>query len=161
MSDSSKLLVPACAASLGATAEDVDKLELFYFDIEGKAESIRLAAHHGGVELVDTRLTRDEFATMQETGALAYGQVPALRVGTGQSAVTLAQSAAILKFVGKRADLYPSGNDDLLAARIDALMDEEADAFCGLTVSRYPWRFGFDAAGCMVRSSLCLKSLFQ
>jgi hypothetical protein len=32
----------------------------------------------------------------------------------------------------------------VLAARVDALLDEENDLFAGLTISRYPWRFGFD-----------------
>lgn len=158
MTDQGKFLVPAAAAALAATVTWAvmrpakaknEKMELFYFNIEGKAESIRLAAYHGGVALTDTRLTGEQFAEMQGNGKLVYGQVPALRVGTGPSARTLGQSAAILKFVGKKAGLYPV-DDDLLAAKIDGLMDEEADLFCGLTVSRYPWRFGFDAAGCKV-----------
>ena len=110
--------------------------------------------------------------------AQQYGQVPALRNHANGGAV-LAQSAAILKFVGKQCGLYPR-DDEWLAvsttekrcinlttcihslthsltvrtllstkqkAKIDALMDEENDLFCGLTVSRYPWRFGFDAVG--------------
>jgi glutathione S-transferase len=122
-------------------------LELFYFDIEGKAEPIRLAAAKGGPGLAsfkDTRLTRGEFAALQATpGALAYGQVPALQVNGGE---VLTQSAAILKYVGTQVGLYPDHNG-VLAARVDALLDFEADAFAGLTVSRYPGRFGFGALG--------------
>jgi len=120
-------------------------LELFYFDIEGKAEPIRLAAAKGGPGLSsfkDTRLSKEAFEEMQAKGTLASGQVPALKVNNGEF---LTQSAAILKFVGKQVGLYPSNN--VLAARVDALLDFEVDFFMGLTVSRYPWRFGFDAVG--------------
>ena len=120
------------------------KLELLYFDIGGKAEAIRLAAAYGNVAMTDTRLSRDEFDALKLNGTLPYGQVPALK--NHDSGKVLAQSAAILKFVGKHAGLYPR-DDDWLAARIDSLMDEEIDLFTGLTVSRYPWRFGLDAAG--------------
>jgi len=119
-------------------------LELFYFDTEGKGEPIRLAAVVGNVALKDTRLKREEFGAMKESGKLAFGQVPALRVGG--DGTLLVQSAAILKFVGKQGSLYPT-DDDVLAARIDALLDEENDLFAGLTVSRYPFRYGFDAVG--------------
>ena len=36
--------------------------------------------------------------------------------------------------------LYPT-DDDLLAAKIDGLLDEENDMMIALTISRYPWRF--------------------
>jgi len=66
---------------------------------------------------------------------LAFGQLPALQVIDQ----LLVQSAAILRFVGKLANLYPtgSGSDDIYAAKIDAVMDEETDMLTGLSVSRY------------------------
>jgi hypothetical protein len=68
----------------------------------------------------------------------------------------LAQSSAIVKFVGKRVGLYPRDND-VLAAKIDSLLDEEIDLFTGVTVSRYPWRFGLtDSLGLKgVRDESC------
>lgn len=92
----------------------------------------------------DTRLTRQAFEEMKESGELSFGQVPALRI-VGEKNL-LIQSASILRYVGKLAGLYPL-MDHILAAKIDALMDEETDLFMGLTVSRYPFRFGFDAVG--------------
>lgn len=72
---------------------------------------------------------------MKQDGRLPFGQLPALQVDDQ----LLVQSAAILRFVGKLANLYPtgSGSDDIYAAKIDAAMDEETDMFVGLSVSRY------------------------
>lgn len=59
------------------------------------------------------------------------------------------QSRAILRYIarigdsGKEEDerLYP--NDPVLAAKVDAILDQEADAFMGLRITRYKGRFGF------------------
>lgn len=116
-------------------------LKLYYFDIPGKGEAIRLACTYGGIPFDDVRLGRDKFLEMKQDGRLPFGQLPALQVDDQ----LLVQSAAILRFVGKLANLYPtgSGSDDIYAAKIDAAMDEEADMFVGLSVSRYKERFGF------------------
>jgi len=71
-------------------------------------------------------------------GQLQFGQVPALEVRDG---VLLVQSAAILRFIGKKTGLYPEDHE--LAAAVDALVDQETDLFAGLTVAKYPERFGF------------------
>lgn len=78
---------------------------------------------------------------MRASGALAFGQVPAMQVDGKDS---LFQSEAILRFVGKFAGLYPE--DPIQAALCDALMDQEKDMFAGLNCSRYRDRFGF---GCL------------
>ena len=130
-------------------------LELLYFDIPGKAEAIRLAAAYAGLALTDTRFaSREEFTAKKESGELAFGQVPALRVSgpwaaeTGEP-VMLVQSNAIIRFLGKLAPqsgLYPAG-DVVLAAQVDALLDQEADLRQGLTCSKYQERFGFGSLG--------------
>jgi len=115
-----------------------DKPKLLYFNIAGKAEAIRLAFHYGGIDFEDYRFAdRTEFMKMKESGELQFGQVPALVVG-GQ---TLTQSAAILRYVGKQAGLYPS--DDVVAAQVDAIIDQETDATAGMKVTKYKERFGF------------------
>ena len=115
-------------------------MRLIYFDIPGKAEAIRLCAAVAGVPLEDVRVTREEFAEMKAKGELPYGQVPALDVGEGKF---LAQSSAILRYVGTIGGLHPA-SDPLAAARIDAIVAEEEDMFCGISVSRYGPRFGFE-----------------
>ena len=114
-------------------------LELFYFDIPGKGEAIRLHNAFAGLPLKDTRLTRDQFCAMKENGDLPYGQVPLLAVDNKHY---IAQSAAIMRYLGKLSGLYPS--DPIKAALVDSIIDEENDLFAGLTCSRYRDRFGFE-----------------
>lgn len=109
------------------------KLKLFYFNIPGKGEAIRLACAYGGVPLDDFRMHSDDFHELKVSGKLAFGQVPALEVN-GES--MLFQSAAIMRYIGKLAGLYPT-DDDLYAAKIDMIVDQEVDLFTGLSVSRY------------------------
>ena len=49
---------------------DDTKLSLFYFDLPGKGEAIRLAAAVGGVAFDDVRLTREKFKELKENGTL-------------------------------------------------------------------------------------------
>jgi glutathione S-transferase len=106
---------------------------LYYFNIPGKGEAIRLACAYGGIPLEDFRMHANEFHDLKVSGKLAFGQVPALEVN-GSTMIT--QSAAIMRYVGKLTGLYPTG-DDLYAAKIDMIVDSENDLFMGLAVSRY------------------------
>lgn len=84
---------------------------------------------------------------LKTDGTLGFGQVPALEVKSSDGTIEamLFQSAAIIRYLGKIGgrDLYPS--DPIAAARVDAILDQEADAFMGLRVSRYKERFGFSS----------------
>jgi len=115
------------------------KPKLYYFDIAGKAEASRLICAYANLDFDDVRFkSRDEFIAMKTSGELPYGQVPVLKVGDE----FIGQSSAIAKFLGKKAGVYPLC-DDILAAKIDSILDQEADLFTGLTVSKYPGRYGF------------------
>jgi len=122
------------------------ELELLYFNIAGKGEAIRLACAYAGLNLKDTRLSRDEFVALKESGQLPYGQVPQLIINKGEGRIS--QSAAIMRYIGRLAPeevLYPS--DLLEAAFVDSIIDQENDLFTGLSVSRYRGRFGFESIG--------------
>eukprot|EP01031_Cornospumella_fuschlensis_P026668 gene26668-32226_t len=112
------------------------KLKLMYFDIPGLAEPIRLLT----LGREDIRLNEEAFEHAKEEGKFPYKQVPVLIIN---DAITIAQSAAILRFVGKFAGLYPI-DDALLAARIDALLDVDKDLGTGLPLTS-EWRkdYGF------------------
>ena len=114
------------------------KLKLYYFDIQGKAEAIRLLCKYVGLELDDYRFKdRSEFMEMKQNGTLAFGQVPMLEIdGTKK----LPQSAAILRYLAKMGGIHPE--EDYVAALVDAALDQEADAFLGPTVASYTTRFG-------------------
>ena len=115
-------------------------LKLYYFDVVGKGESIRLLAEYAGLELEDYRFKdRDEFNALNADGTLPFGQVPLLEVNGTER---LVQSAAILRYLAKLAGTYPE--DLILAAKVDAALDQEADAFIGAGVVSYTTRFGID-----------------
>jgi glutathione S-transferase len=98
-----------------------------------QGEAIRLACNYGNLPWEDVRVTFDQFNEMKADGLLAFGQLPALQVSDGP---ILCQSAAILRFVGRYAGLYPV-DDYVKAAIIDSVIDEEIDLFTGIAVTRY------------------------
>lgn len=102
----------------------------------------------------DVRLTYEDFLRLKNDGVLAFGQVPALAV---DDKTVLIQSASIMRYIGRKAGLYPL-NDPIYAAFIDSIVDQEIDLFTGLAVSKYRERFGFgcldDATVAIVRKSL-------
>jgi glutathione S-transferase len=92
-----------------------------------------LACAFGKVPLEDIRVGGEEFVEMRDSGKLPYGQLPVLQVDNG---TIIGQSAAILRYIGKYAGLYPT-DDHLQAAIIDSIIDEEIDLFTSLSVTRY------------------------
>lgn len=113
------------------TSNNIEPIDPFLHKIQG--EAIRLACAYGNIPLDDIRLTYEQFVKLKHQGLLAFGQVPALAVDNN---TVLTQSASIMRYVGKMAGLYPL-NDDIKAAFIDSIVDQEIDLFMGLTVSRY------------------------
>ena len=114
-------------------------VRLQYFNIKGLGEPIRLILSLSGVPFEDYRFAdRDEFLALKPK--LKFGQVPCLTV----NGTELFQSAAIFRFVATyfgATDLYPS--DALLAAQVDALLDQVKDMDIGKGVASYKRRFGF------------------
>jgi len=125
-------------------------LKLYYFDIPGRAESLRLALTYGGFPFEDYRFKdRQEFVSMKNSGDFMFGQVPALQVTSKASAndvFMLNQTRAIIRFIGKlnpKTELYPA--DPIHAAIVDAIMDQESDVFTGYIALKYSDRHGFAA----------------
>ena len=120
---------------------DQPTLKLYYFDIKGKAESIRLICAYAGLKLEDYRFSnRDEFLAIKASSRLPFGQVPMLEID-GKHA--MAQSTAIMRYLGKLSGLYPT-TDHILAQKVDAVMDQAADVFMGSTVLTYGLRYAID-----------------
>jgi len=116
-------------------------LKLYYFDLKGKGESIRLICAYGGLKLEDYRFTtRDEFLAMKESSRLPFGQVPMLEV---DGKLAMVQSTAIMRYLGKLSGLYPT-SDHILAQRVDAVMEQAADVFMASTVLTYGLRYAID-----------------
>ena len=92
------------------------KYKLTYFDFSGsRGEECRLALFVAGVDFEDRRIARGEWATLKPT--TPYGSLPVLELENGSQ---LAQSNAILSYVGRRYGLCP--DDPWTAARHEAIL---------------------------------------
>lgn len=90
-------------------------LKLTYFDFNGgRGEPARLALAIGGIPFVDERLPGPQWP--ERKGQTPYGSLPTLEV----DGEVIAQSNAILHYVGRLAGLYPA--DALDAARCDEIL---------------------------------------
>lgn len=85
------------------------------FASQGRAEPIRLALAIGDIEFEDYRIEWDKWPSIKDT--MPFGIVPILEVN-GEK---LAQSNAILRYIGKLTGLYPT--DALEAFRVDEFVD--------------------------------------
>ena len=96
------------------------QFKLIYFDFDGgRAESIRLAFHIGGIDFEDVRLKFPEFREAQPS--FRFHALPLLEIDSQP----ITQSNAQLRYVGKLAGLYPT--DDLQALYCDEAMGAVED----------------------------------
>lgn len=94
----------------------MSKPRLIYFDFAGsRGEECRIALHLAGVDFDDVRVQGKDWPAMKD--ATPFGAMPVLEM-PGKPA--LAQSNAILVFIGRQHHLHPA--DDFEAARHEALM---------------------------------------
>jgi glutathione S-transferase len=105
------------------------KPKLTYFDAPmSRGEECRLALYVGGADFDDNRIKRDDWAAMKPT--TPFGSLPILEM---PGSAPLAQSNAILVFVGGRHGLHPT--DDLEAARHLAMMCHVEDLRAAISPS--------------------------
>ena len=76
---------------------------LYYFDIYGSAEPIRMALWAGKHKYEDVRLDQAKFGELKALGFLPTGQVPVWETDDGK---VLNQSNAILHYIGSQVGLY-------------------------------------------------------
>jgi prostaglandin-H2 D-isomerase / glutathione transferase len=89
---------------------------LTYFDLSGsRGEDCRLALHAAGVDFEDRRITRSEWVKLKPT--TPFGSIPTLE---SPGKPTLAQSNAILTYIGRSYGLHPI--DPWAAAVHEAVM---------------------------------------
>lgn len=92
------------------------KYKLTYFDVSAsRGEECRLALYLAGVEFEDHRITHEQWSALKAT--TPFGALPMLEL---PGKPPLAQSNAILTYVGRRYDLHPQ--DAWEAARHDAIL---------------------------------------
>ena len=95
-------------------------MKLYYFDIYGRAESIRFLLSHAKVEYEN--VDAGPIMADLKKDKLEFGQVPLLETADGHSFV---QSWAILRYLGRTYGYYP--NDAELAWKIDSTIDAVED----------------------------------
>jgi len=110
-------------------AEQMTKIKLTYFNIEGVAEKVRLAFKIGGVEFEDVRINYADWPTIKPT--TPFGQLPFMNIEENEP---IAQSAAMLRYAGKLGNLYPS--DSVQALKVDEIigLQEDLSAKIGVTI---------------------------
>ena len=110
-------------------------MKLYYFDIYGRAESVRFLAAHAKVPIETVVVNGESMGALKEAGKLEFGQVPMLEVDGKH----LAQSWAILRFLGRQHGYYPT--DANAAYQVDSTIDAVED-FLG---SYFKFNFEADA----------------
>eukprot|EP00608_Synchroma_pusillum_P005881 CAMPEP_0198419514 /NCGR_PEP_ID=MMETSP1452-20131203/263_1 /TAXON_ID=1181717 /ORGANISM="Synchroma pusillum, Strain CCMP3072" /LENGTH=207 /DNA_ID=CAMNT_0044139645 /DNA_START=96 /DNA_END=719 /DNA_ORIENTATION=- len=98
-------------------------LRLTYFNIEARAEPVRLALKIGGVPFEDVRLTREAFMKRKAEGGFPTGQLPILEVGS----VMLSQSHGLARYAARLAGIEPA--DPLDAAKVDMVAFTVEDVY--------------------------------
>ena len=94
--------------------------KLTYFDMDGgRAEPVRIAFHHGGIEFEDNRISFEDFMKMRES--TRFNSVPTMEI----DGKVVTQTNAMLRYVGKKVGLYPE--DEMQAFYCDEPMDAVED----------------------------------
>ena len=90
---------------------------LVYFGVPGRGEASRVALALSGLNWEDVEVNGEQFNEMKENGDLPWNMLPVLQTQNG----TIAESSAILRYIGKFAGLIPS--DAYQSAKVDEFMD--------------------------------------
>lgn len=127
-----------------STSPEVKPMKLFYFNITGNGEPIRLIAAQGKLldKFEDVRVTSG-WPELKTSGKLAFEQLPALQVGDDEEMIV--QTSAIIRYLGRVSGLYPT--DLIQAARVDAILQHNDDMGVINNCSKYQERLGYEALG--------------
>jgi glutathione S-transferase len=116
---------------------NIPSLRLQYFDIEGPAEKSRLALRLSKIPFLDDRVDFSQWPSLKSS--TPYGQLPLLHITTDASVKVLAQSDAILRYVGRLGGLYPSSMetdiDEALGLVDDAMTSWRPCLYIGMNPS--------------------------
>ena len=99
-------------------------MKLYYFDVYGRGEAIRLLLNHSGTEYEDVRMKGEEWAAMKaDITKTEYGHLLVFE----KDGKFLTQSNAILRLLGREYGYYPSEVETV--NRIDNHIDLMGDFY--------------------------------
>jgi glutathione S-transferase len=99
-----------------------DFVHLTYFNVRGKAESIRLLLEDQNIPYKENRYTPEEWKTVKPT--LPFKQLPLYE--ERENNIYIVQTQAILRYLGRKHDLYGVTENDRI--RCDILQEAILDA---------------------------------
>jgi len=114
---------------MAATPRGQNRYKLTYFDIQGRAEVIRLCFKAAGVPFQDIRITGEEWAKLKEK--TPYGGLPILEMD-GQ---TFGESGAIMRWAARKFGL--AGKTDADELMVEAVVTQSI----GLLDEFVVWHF--------------------
>eukprot|EP00238_Polyblepharides_amylifera_P006345 CAMPEP_0196581462 /NCGR_PEP_ID=MMETSP1081-20130531/33976_1 /TAXON_ID=36882 /ORGANISM="Pyramimonas amylifera, Strain CCMP720" /LENGTH=206 /DNA_ID=CAMNT_0041901699 /DNA_START=110 /DNA_END=730 /DNA_ORIENTATION=- len=98
-------------------------MKFTYFGMEGgRGGACRAALMHAGIDFEDEKITWAGYQAKVAEGTMQPVGLPVLTLDNG---IVVTQSAAILRYAGKKSDLYPTDAD--LALSVDEIIDILAD----------------------------------
>jgi glutathione S-transferase len=110
----------------------IPKLTLTYFGITARAEPIRLTFVTGGIPFTNKSVEFSEWKDLKPT--LPAGKLPLLEIEDANgNKKSVFQSAAILRYAGQLAKMYPE--DPLEALAVDMVIDTVEEACLGLSMT--------------------------
>jgi glutathione S-transferase len=106
-----------------------ESIKLSYWGIPGRAEPIRLAFAVGNVEFEDIYMTGPIWGPKKESlkNSLAFVNLPLLEVNDS----SFVESRSILRYAGRKANLYPSNDIDCL--KVDESIDLLEEVYNGFS----------------------------
>lgn len=113
----------------------MSEYKLYYFDVRGLGEGIRLLLNYVGQSFEDIRLTMETWPANK--GKFFYEKVPVLELKDGRQ---LSQSAAVARYLGEKYGL--AGKDEWEKAKLNEVLDFHKDVLTELNQYIYT-KLGF------------------
>ena len=95
-----------------------NQLQLHYFDVNGRAEPMRMLLNHAGVPFNDVRLQQSDWPNTKYTSPYDGGSLPIAITGDKK---VLKESTDILRYFGRMCGYYPT--DATTAMICDNIID--------------------------------------
>ncbi|XP_078383976.1 hematopoietic prostaglandin D synthase-like isoform X1 [Oculina patagonica] len=121
------LLSADCIRHTKRTRNIMSGYKCYYFKVRARAEVCRLSFAAANIEFEDIRLDGDEWAKEKASGRPPFGQMPFIVTPEGK---VLGQSGAVMKYICKKAGMYPSDPFDEAVANM--ITDGVTDLFNGI-----------------------------